>query len=82
MARFLPVSLLGLPLSIMLVAQENDLTSLSLEELLKVEITSVRKSRERLSRAPAAVHVITQDDIRRSGATSLAEALRLAPGIG
>ncbi len=62
-------------------AQEKDLTSLSLEDFLKVEVVSVRKSQQKLSRTPAAVFVITQDDIRRSGATSLPEALRLAPGI-
>ncbi len=68
-------------LPLVLAAQEKDLTSLSLEELLNLEVISVRKGREKLSRTPAAVHVITSLDIRRSGATSLPEALRLAPGI-
>jgi iron complex outermembrane receptor protein len=58
-----------------------DLSDLSLEELSQVEITSVSKRPEPLSRAPAAVYVITSDDIRRSGATSLPEALRLAPNL-
>jgi iron complex outermembrane receptor protein len=58
-----------------------DLTNLSLEQLMQLEVTSVSKRPERLSDAAAAIYVITQEDIRRSGATSIPEALRLAPGI-
>lgn len=58
-----------------------DLTQLSLEQLLSVEITSVAKKKQQLSDAAAAIHVITRDDIRRSGATSLPELLRLVPGV-
>lgn len=61
--------------------QETDLTSLSLEEFLNVEVTSVRRSRQKLSRTAAAVFVITHEDIRRTGAVSLPEVLRLAPGV-
>src|SRR5258708_35606313 len=57
-----------------------DLTTLSLEELSNLEVTSVSKKPERSFQAPAAVYVITQEDIRRSGVTSIPEALRLAPG--
>ena len=57
------------------------LTDLSLEELSNIEITSASKRAERLSDAPTSVFVITGDDIRRSGATSLPEALRLAPNL-
>jgi len=57
------------------------LSTLSLEELSNIEITSVSKRAERLSDAPTSVFVITADDIRRSGATSLPEALRLAPNL-
>lgn len=57
------------------------LASLSLEQLLSLDLTSVGKKRERLDRAAAAVFVITQDDIRRMGATSIPEALMLAPGL-
>jgi iron complex outermembrane receptor protein len=64
-----------------LCAQDRDLTSLSLEEFLNVEVTSVDKSRQKLSKSPAAVFVITAEDIRRSGASSLPEVLRLAPGV-
>jgi iron complex outermembrane receptor protein len=59
----------------------NDLTSLSLEELSNLEVTSVSKVPETLERAPASIYVITHDDILRSGATSLMEALRLAPNL-
>jgi iron complex outermembrane recepter protein len=58
-----------------------DLSALSIEDLGKVEITSVSKRTESLSQAAAAVFVITADDIRRSGAATLPEALRLAPNL-
>jgi len=58
-----------------------DFTQFSLEELKSVKITSASKMPENLSEIPAAVFVITQDDIRRSGATSIPEALRMAPGV-
>jgi len=53
----------------------------SLERLIDTEVTTVSRIPERRSRVPAAVYVITQEDIRRSGATSIPEALRLAPGV-
>lgn len=58
-----------------------DLTTLSLEQLSDIEVTSVSKKSEKSFQAPAAVYVITQEDIRRSGVTSIPEALRLAPGV-
>ena len=58
-----------------------ELSTLSLEELVEVEVTSVSKRPEPLAQAAAAVYVITGDEIRRSGATNLAEALRLAPNL-
>src|SRR5258706_6882889 len=54
---------------------------LSLEELRNIQVTSVSKPSERLLDAPASIYVITAEDIRRSGATSLPEALRLAPNL-
>ncbi len=57
------------------------LKNLSLEELAGLEVTSVSKKPVKLSDAPAAVFVITNEDIRRSGVTSIPEALRLAPGV-
>jgi iron complex outermembrane receptor protein len=58
-----------------------DLVDLGLEDLMNIEVTSVSKRPERISEAAAAVYVITQEDIRRSGVTSLPEALRLAPNL-
>jgi iron complex outermembrane recepter protein len=63
--------------------QDSDasLKQLSLEQLGDIEVTTVSKDPQQVLRTPAAVFVITQEDIRRSGATSIPEALRLAPGV-
>ncbi|MFN8389862.1 MAG: TonB-dependent receptor [Bdellovibrionota bacterium] len=53
----------------------------SLEELLNMRVTTVSKLPEEVRRAPAAVYVLTSEDIRRSGATSIPEVLRLVPGV-
>jgi iron complex outermembrane receptor protein len=58
-----------------------DLAHLSLEELMNFEVTSVSRRTEKLSEAPAAISVITGDELRRSGVTSVPEALRLVPGM-
>jgi iron complex outermembrane receptor protein len=58
-----------------------DVMEMDLEVLMKMEVTSVSRKSERLSDAAAAIFVITQEDIRRSGATSIPEALRLSPGL-
>ncbi|HWH48821.1 MAG TPA: TonB-dependent receptor [Burkholderiales bacterium] len=58
-----------------------DLTELSLEQLGEVIVTSVSRREERLADAAAAIYVISNDDIRRAGVTSLPEALRLAPNL-
>lgn len=57
------------------------LAELSLEELGNIQVTSVSKRAERLSDAAAPVFVISNEDIRRAGVTSLPEALRLAPNL-
>ncbi len=57
------------------------LKHLSLEQLGSVEVTTASKEPEQVWRTPAAIYVITGEDIRRSGATSIPEALRLAPGV-
>ena len=62
-------------------ASGDELFDLSLEELMDIEISSVSKRAQPLSRTAAAVHVISAEHIRRSGAANLAEALRLAPGV-
>lgn len=58
-----------------------ELKTLSVEELMNVEVTSVAKEPQKLLRAPASIQVITAEDIRRSGATTLPEALRLADNL-
>lgn len=58
-----------------------DVTRLSLEQLMDVEVYSVSKQNESLAHSPAAVFVVSQDDIRRSGATTIPEALRMVPGL-
>jgi iron complex outermembrane receptor protein len=68
--------------SLKIAAQPSpSLADLSLEDLANIEITSVSRRAERLADAPASLYVITDDDIRRSGVTSLGEALRLAPNL-
>ena len=56
-----------------------NLKQLSLEQLGNVEVTTASKEPEQVWRTPAAIYVITQEDLRRSGATSIPEVLRLAP---
>jgi iron complex outermembrane receptor protein len=57
------------------------LKGLSIEQLFETEITTLSRRPERLTSAPSAVQVISSEDIRRSGATTLPEALRLAPNL-
>jgi iron complex outermembrane receptor protein len=66
------------PLQQELAAPASDLKRLSLEQLMEIDVTSVSKRSEPVSGAAAAITVITGDDIRRSGASNLPEALRLA----
>jgi iron complex outermembrane recepter protein len=63
------------------LASSDALKKLSMEDLMNVEVTSVSKRPEKLSQSASAVQVITHDDIKRSGATSLPEALRLASNL-
>ena len=60
---------------------QNDVRQMSIEELANVAITSVSRRPEPLAQAPAAVFVISAEDIRRSGAINLPEALRMAPNL-
>src|SRR5580658_7699749 len=59
----------------------DDLDVLTLEQLINVKVTSVSKEETDLFTAPTAISVVTADDIRRLGITSLPEALRLVPGM-
>jgi iron complex outermembrane receptor protein len=60
---------------------QGNLKQLSLEQLGNIEVSTASKSPEQVWDTPAAIYVITQEDIKRSGATSIPEALRLAPGV-
>ena len=57
------------------------LMSMSIEELARARVTSVSRKEQTLFQSAAAVFVITQEDIRRSGADSIPELLRLVPGL-
>jgi iron complex outermembrane receptor protein len=61
--------------------RDSQLADLSIEELSNIEVVSVSKKPEALIDAPASVYVITAEDIRRSGAATLPEVLRLAPNL-
>src|SRR6201997_47726 len=58
-----------------------DVTAMSMEDLMNMQVTSVSKRTQKVADAAAAVFVITQEDIRRSGATSIPDALRMVPGL-
>jgi len=58
-----------------------DLTALDLEDLGSIEVTSVSRRAQRLADSAAAVYVITREDLRRSGATTIQDALRMVPGV-
>ncbi len=63
------------------LSSPSDMKKLSVEQLMDLEVTSVSKHPEKLSEAASAIQVITGEDIRRAGATSLPEALRLASNL-
>lgn len=62
-------------------APQNDLAQMNIEELMKVEVTSVSRHEQSLSQTAAAVFVITEEDILRSSATNIPELLRMVPGV-
>jgi iron complex outermembrane receptor protein len=62
-------------------AQQPDLIDRSLEDLMNIQVTSVSKKEQKMSQAAAAIFVITQEDIRRSGATNIPDLLRMVPGL-
>jgi len=63
------------------VAETGDLTRLSIDELARLQVVTVSRRLEARIDAPGAIHVITEEDIRRSGTTTIADALRLSPGV-
>jgi iron complex outermembrane recepter protein len=75
----------GLPVWHLADAQEasflTDLAMLDLEDLMNIEVTLASRKEEKLIETAAAVFVLTQEDIHRSGATGIPDALRLVPGL-
>jgi iron complex outermembrane receptor protein len=86
-AKALKRSHLALVIALLLAtsagSQENpkDLAEKSIEDLMNMEVTSVSKKEQKLSSVAAAIFVITQEDIRRSGATNIPDLLRMVPGL-
>jgi iron complex outermembrane receptor protein len=76
-----PTTVLAGPSADPAAPPRRDLTELSLTELAGLEVTTVARAPEAVSHTPAAVFVLTRQDILRSGAKTLSEALRLAPGV-
>jgi iron complex outermembrane receptor protein len=72
---------LGIALAQPVSVPPADLDKLTVEELFNLPVTSVGRKAQELSKAPAAVFVLTADDIRRSGATCIPEALQWVPGL-
>ena len=62
-------------------ASPQDLTTLNLEDLMNIEVTSVSKKEQKMSKTPSAVFVITAEDIARSGANCIPDLLRIVPGV-
>jgi iron complex outermembrane receptor protein len=91
--KFFELTRMALPLAALLavwaatparsasVVAGKDLLSLSIEDLMQIEVTSVSKHAQKLSEAPAAVTVLTSEDIRRSGMTTIPDMLRMVPGL-
>ena len=61
--------------------EQGQLKKLALDDLFDIKVTSVSRKEQKISESAAAVYVITQEDIKRTGATSIPEVLRMAPGI-
>jgi iron complex outermembrane recepter protein len=76
----LPV-VLSMALSASAQRQVQDLSKLSVEDLMNVDVTSVSKKEQKASKTAAAIFVITKEDVRRSGATNIPDLLRLVPGL-
>jgi iron complex outermembrane receptor protein len=69
------------PIAVAETESTGELKQLSLEQLMDIQVTSVARHSESILQAPASVQVVTRDEIRRSGATSIPEALRLADNL-
>ena len=58
-----------------------DLTSLRIEDLMNVNVTSASKKKQKISKVAAAIFVISEEDLRRSAATNIPDLLRMVPGL-
>lgn len=74
------IMLFGWPYGFAQAVSESDVTELSIEDLMEQKVTSVSRTEQAFSDTAAAVFVITQDDLRRSGVTNIPDALRMVPG--
>ena len=80
--RFLVLVILGCAANFSVARNKSDpLLDLSIQELMNIKVTTVSRRPQKLTEVASAVFVITQDDIRRSGATNIPDALRMAPGV-
>src|ERR1700732_90185 len=79
----LTLSTIALTPSVTMAQAQNasDLTQVTLEDLMNIKVTSVSRKEQKLSKVAAAIYVITQDDIRRSGAKNIPDLLRMVPGL-
>jgi len=75
------ISIIGRTLCAQTASGSDQLKTMTLDQLGKIEVTTVSKEPEEVWKTPAAIYVITQEDIQRSGARNIPEALRLAPGV-
>ncbi|WP_416308133.1 TonB-dependent receptor plug domain-containing protein [Neptunicella sp. SCSIO 80796] len=76
--------LLGLAVTTLfprLASAEDNYFDLTLEQLLDINVSIVSKKQEAMATAPAAIYVITGEDIQRSGITTIPDALRMVPGL-
>ena len=78
-AAALLIALSGVPAAAQTSTQ--DLKRMPLDQVLQIQVTTVSRIPQNAASSAAAVYIITNEDIRRSGATSIPEALRLAPGV-
>ena len=79
LSSLLPCLLAGA--NVLAQAAPSDLTELDIRELINIEVTSPSKKTEKVANVASAITVVTAEDIRRSGANSVMEALRLVPGL-
>ena len=79
--HYLPAASFLLSTLFLSPVNSSELGDLSLDQLLDLEVISVAKVPEKVTESPASIHIITQEDLRRSGAQNVPEALRMVPGL-